>query len=46
MKRDLEQGRTVVAEMLKALSKTKSSSSTTTTTSLVKPQTSQTITIE
>ena len=44
MQRDLEQGMTVVAEMLKALSTAKSSSSTMTTTSPAKPQTSQTIT--
>ena len=42
MRQDLEQGRIVVAEMLKALSTIKSSSSTITTTSLAKPQTSQT----
>jgi len=46
MKRDLEQGITVLAEMLKPLSITKSSLSTITTTSLAKPQTSQTIMIE
>jgi len=40
----MEQGRTVVAKMLKALSTTKSSPSTITATSLAKPQTSQTIT--
>ena len=40
MKHDVEQGKIVVAEMLKALSTTKSSSSTMTTTSPAKPQTS------
>jgi len=42
MRHDLEQGRIVVAKMLKALSTTKSSLSTIPTTSLAKPQTSQT----
>jgi len=46
IKGDIEQGRTVVAEMVKVLNTTKSSPSTITTTSLAKPQTSQTITIE
>jgi len=44
MRHDLEQGRIVVVEMLKALSTTKSSLSTILTTSLEKPQTSQTTT--
>jgi len=39
----MQQGRIVVAEMLKALSATKSSPSTITTTNLVKSQTSQTM---
>ena len=44
MRQDLEQGRTVVVEILKALSSTKSSPSTIPTTSLAKPQTLQTTT--
>jgi len=44
MRRDLDQGRIAVAEMLKALNTTKSSPSTITTTSLAKPHTSQTTT--
>jgi len=43
MKHDLEQGRIVVAEMLKALSTTKSSLSTSPTENTVKPATLQTI---
>ena len=46
MKCDLEQGRTIVVEMLKVLGTMKSSSSTATTTSLAKPQISQTINIK
>jgi len=42
MQRDLEQGTTVVAEMLKVLCSTKYFSSTNTTTSFAKPSTSQT----
>ena len=44
MRQDLEQGRTMVAEMLKALRTTKTSPSTIPTTSLAKPQTSWTTT--